>query len=62
MDISSVVISRDCPLAVQALAREDEDLSVLGNLIEDVKALLNASPNILVHHAHRTTNFVAHRP
>lgn len=61
MDISCATIHSDCLLAVQAINREAEDLSSLGSLIDDIKDLLIAAPDISILHASRTTNFVAHR-
>ena len=37
MEVSNVVLHSDCLLAVQAINSEDEDLSPLGSLIEDIK-------------------------
>lgn len=61
MDISQAMIHSDCLIAVQALNSAEEDLSPLGNLIEDIKVLFKELPNISISHASRTTNFVAHR-
>lgn len=61
MDVSNVIINSDCQLAVQALSNSNEDLSVLGNLVEDIKVLLSSLPSISFSHAYRTSNTVAHR-
>lgn len=61
MKISCGVVHSDCLLAVQAIQGNGEDLSPLGNLIENIKDLLHTLPGILVGYAARTTNLVAHR-
>lgn len=61
MELSNVIIHSDCLLAVQAINSDEENLSSLGSLIDDIKALLHESPLVSVHHASRGTNFVAHR-
>lgn len=48
-------------VAVQAIVSADEDLSPLGNLIEDIENLLRVSPGFHIQHAYRTTTHVAHR-
>lgn len=58
MDISHVVINSDCLLVVQASFSVAEDLSPLGNLIEDIKHLLSSSPFISISHAYRNSNSV----
>lgn len=55
------MVQGDCLLADQAILSSEEDMSPLGNHIEDIKDLLNASLNIFIPHANRTTNHVAHR-
>ncbi|XP_024163799.1 uncharacterized protein LOC112170711 [Rosa chinensis] len=45
---------------IQAL-EEDQDLSPLGTIVEEIKGLLAALQSIGVHHTYRTANHVAHR-
>lgn len=45
---------------MQAISSPTEDLSLLGNLIEDIKQLLSTYSLISLHHAYRTSNCVAH--
>lgn len=52
MEVSNIIINSDCLLAVQALANSDEDLSVLGNLLEDIKVLLSSLPSVSICHAY----------
>lgn len=61
MEILVAKVHSDYLLAVQAIQSDEEDLSPLGNLIEDVKGLLPLSPQIYIQHASRTTNHEAHK-
>lgn len=46
MEILVAKVHSDYLLAVQAIQSDEEDLSPLGNLIEDVKEILRLSPQI----------------
>ncbi|PRQ56582.1 putative ribonuclease H-like domain-containing protein [Rosa chinensis] len=40
---------------------QDQDLSSLGTIVEDIKGLLGELQSIGVHHTYRTANHIAHR-
>lgn len=60
-DISCAIVHSVCLLEIEAIHGISEDLSSLGNLVEDIKDLLHALQGISVSHASKTTNLVAHR-
>lgn len=61
MEILVAKVHSDYLLAGQAIQSDEADLSPLGNLIEDVKELLQLSPQIYIQHASRTTNHEARK-
>ncbi|XP_024178535.1 uncharacterized protein LOC112184504 [Rosa chinensis] len=61
LGLSNIALMSDCLEAVKAVTEEDQDLSSLGTIVEDIKGLLGELQSIGVHHTYRTANHVAHR-
>ncbi|XP_024159070.1 uncharacterized protein LOC112166454 [Rosa chinensis] len=61
MTVTNVIVQSDCLLAIKAICEEGENFTTLGNLVEDIKALLHQLPSIGIQYAYRTSNRVAHK-
>ncbi|XP_059454956.1 uncharacterized protein LOC132185163 [Corylus avellana] len=59
--VQQLILEGDAKQIIEAIKDEGQNLSLLGQLIEDVRIGLNAIPMWNVEHVHREANKVAHR-
>ena len=57
-----VILEGDALGLIQALKPQEQNLSLLGSLVEDVKVYLNHFQRVLYSHVKRNNNSVAHNP
>ncbi|XP_035546523.1 uncharacterized protein LOC118348595 [Juglans regia] len=58
--ISELEVESDSLLVVQELNKEQESMSVWGNLVSEIKRMLHRFPKVIVQHKGRMANAVAH--
>lgn len=57
----SIIFDGNCSLVLAAMEGQDEDYSLLGPIINDLRYLLQAFPQLLLNHVQRGGNSAAHR-